>query len=219
MSDAVPSPRRTMLVGLTGGVASGKSAVARRFGALGIPVIDTDVLAREVVAPGTPGLKQVVGEFGDTVLQADGSLDRAGLRAMVFADPARRRRLEAILHPKILDRLRAASAAAGGPYQIHVIPLLVESGLETSVDRVLLVDCDEETQITRLKRRDGETETAARRILGSQAARQARLEKADDVIRNEGAESDLDPLVARMDRFYRELAARGDFSARGLCLP
>ncbi|KPK54814.1 MAG: hypothetical protein AMJ59_24510 [Gammaproteobacteria bacterium SG8_31] len=208
-----------MLVGLTGGIASGKSAVAKLFLDLGVPVIDTDELAREVVAPGTPGLEIVRRAFGDGVLANDGSLDRARLRHMVFANPARRAHLEKILHPLILRRLQAASADAGGPYQIHVVPLLVESGLERTVDRVLVVDCSEHRQISRLMGRDGETEESARRILAAQSGRQARLSAADDVILNEGQVADLAPLVARLDAFYRGLAESGEFSSPGLRLP
>ncbi len=208
-----------MRVGLTGGIASGKSLVARLFGELGVTVIDTDALARVVVAPGTPGLESLVREFGGRILKPDGSLDRAGLRNIVFSDPASRRRLEEILHPLILAELESAASAAGGPYQIHVVPLLVESGLENKMDRVLVVDCGEEFQISRLKSRDGETEAGARRILASQATREERLAVADDVILNEGAQKDLPPLVARLDGFYRDLAATGRFSAAGLRLP
>jgi dephospho-CoA kinase len=213
------SAQRPMLVGLTGGIASGKSAVAKLFLDLGVPVIDTDELAREVVAPGTPGLEIVRRAFGDGVLANDGSLDRARLRHMVFANPARRAHLEEILHPLILRRLQAASADAGGPYQIHVVPLLVESGLERKVDRVLVVDCSEHRQISRLMGRDGETEESARRILAAQSGRQARLSAADDVILNEGQVADLAPLVARLDAFYRGLAESGEFSSPGLRLP
>ena len=213
------SAQRPMLVGLTGGIASGKSAVAKLFLDLGVPVIDTDELAREVVAPGTPGLEIVRRAFGDGVLANDGSLDRARLRHMVFANPDRRAHLEKILHPLILRRLQAASADAGGPYQIHVVPLLVESGLERTVDRVLVVDCSEHRQISRLMGRDGETEESARRILAAQSGRQARLSAADDVILNEGQVADLAPLVARLDAFYRGLAESGEFSSPGLRLP
>ena len=219
MTAAGISTHRPMRVGLTGGIASGKSLVARLFRGLGVPVIDTDDLARVVVAPGTTGLERLVGEFGVRILKPDGSLDRAGLRNIVFSDPSRRRRLEEILHPLILDELEAASSAAGGPYQIHVIPLLVESRLERKMDRVLVVDCAEKSQISRLKSRDSETEAGARRILASQATRKERLAAADDVILNEGLEKDLPPVVARLDGFYRDLAATGQFSAPGLRLP
>jgi len=130
-----------LLVGLTGGIASGKSLVARLFSECGAVVIDTDELARQVVAPGAPGLERVRAEFGNDVIAGDGSLDRAALRQRVFRDPDLRHRLESILHPLILDALSAASKDAGGQYQVLVIPLLVESGLKSRVDRVLVVDC------------------------------------------------------------------------------
>jgi len=137
----------------------------------------------------------------------------------VFRDPDRRRRLEAILHPLILDALTAASRDAGGTYQILVIPLLVESGLEERVDRVLVVDCAEEEQIRRLVQRDGETDEGARRIVAAQIDRASRLAAADDVIVNEGERAALEPLVETLDRFYRRLAEQEDFSAPGMRLP
>lgn len=211
--------RPPLLIALTGGIATGKTLVARLFSERGVAVIDTDELARRVVAPGTPGLARVRAEFGERVVSGDGTLDRLALRRLVFRDRELRLRLEAILHPLILDALSAASETAGGPYQILVIPLLVESGLENRVDRVLVVDCSEDTQVTRLLARDGETDEDARRILAAQADRSSRLAAADDVIVNEGAPADLVPLVDRLDRFYRDLAARGDYSAPGIRLP
>ncbi|MGQ0834035.1 MAG: dephospho-CoA kinase [Gammaproteobacteria bacterium] len=173
-------------IGLTGGIASGKSTVAKLFAALGIPVIDTDEIAREVVAPGSALLPQLVARFGDGILNREGSLDRAALRAIVFADFAARAELEALTHPAILERMRARSAAAGGPYQILAIPLLVEKGAAREVDRVLVVDAGEAAQIRRLQARDGATLEQARAILAAQAPRAARLAIADDVIVNDG---------------------------------
>jgi len=213
------SIRRPMRVGLTGGIASGKTSVAALFGDLGVPVIDTDRIARDVVGPGTPGLEEVRQVFGDHVITADGSLDRVRLRQSIFEDPKLRVRLETILHPRILSEMESASAAAGGPYQILVIPLLVESDLSSRVDRVLVVDCDEEQQITRLMRRDGETEAGALKILAAQAKRSDRLSAADDVILNTGKPADLLPMIVRLDHFYRKLAASGNFAAPGLRLP
>jgi len=213
------SEQAPLLIGLTGGIASGKTLVAALFSERGAIVIDTDELARQVVAPGTPGLATVRAEFGDRVVSGDGVLDRLALRRLVFGNPALRRRLEAILHPLILDALAAASGTAGGPYQILVIPLLVESGLEDRVDRVLVVDCSEDTQLARLLARDGDTDEDARHILAAQADRSGRLAAADDVILNEGSPTDLVPLVEQLDHFYRDLAARGDFSAPGIRLP
>jgi dephospho-CoA kinase len=194
-------------VGLTGGIASGKTTVARLFEALGVPVIDTDRLAREVVAPGQPLLARIAERFGNAVLAPDGSLDRAALRSIVFADSAARAALEQMTHPAIQALLEQRSATAGGPYQIHVIPLLVETGAQRKrVDRVLVVDCSEELQIRRLQARDGSTLEQARSILAAQVSREARLAVADDIIVNGG---DLQPLrdqVAALHARYLQLA-------------
>jgi dephospho-CoA kinase len=173
-------------VGLTGGIASGKTTVARLFAALGVPVIDTDELAREVVAPGGPLLPRIAARFGPDVIGSDGSLDRAALRSLVFADPKARADLEALTHPPILEAMRARSRDAGGPYQLLVIPLLVETGLRREVDRVLVVDADEAVRLRRLQARDGATLDAARALLAAQVERETRLAAADDVIVNDG---------------------------------
>jgi dephospho-CoA kinase len=198
--------RRVFRVGLTGGIASGKSTVARLFEALGVPVIDTDVLAREVVAPGQPLLGQIAARFGTGVLAADGSLDRAALRTLVFADPAARADLEQLTHPAIRALLEERSAKLRGAYQLLVIPLLVETAGRTPVDRVLVVDCSETLQIRRLQARDGATLEQARQILGAQATREARLAAADDVILNEGDLGAVRDQVAGMHAKYLELA-------------
>lgn len=194
-------------VGLTGGIASGKSTVAGMFAALGVPVIDTDVIARDVVAPGTPGLGAVAAAFGPEVLLPDGVLDRHRLRTLVFDEPARRRQLEAILHPRIGSRMEELSATAGGPYQVLVIPLLFESGLERRVDRVLVVDCSESVQRERLMVRDGESAASADRILAAQLDRQARLKGADDVVANAGTLEDLRRRVLDLHGAYLRMAA------------
>lgn len=194
-------------IGLTGGIASGKSAAATAFAALGVPVLDTDVIAREVVEPGQPGLARIVAEFGERVLDGDGKLDRGALRALVFADPAARRQLEAMLHPAIWARLERQSATAGGPYQVFVIPLLIESNAADAVDRVLVVDCAVETQMRRLRERDGEGEAGSRAMLAAQASREQRLAAADDVLNNDGTLQDLQDRVEALDRSYRAMAA------------
>lgn len=193
-------------VGLTGGIASGKSTVADRFAALGVPVIDTDQIAREVVAPGTPGLEAVVVAFGPEVLQPDGTLDRRRLRKLAFATTGRRRQLEAILHPRIRERMEALCSSSGGPYQILVIPLLIESGLLTRVDRVLVVDCSESVQRTRLRVRDGESTAGADRLLAAQADRETRLSQADDVLVNEGTRDELQRRVQEFHATYLQFA-------------
>src|SRR5271154_2628531 len=148
---------RPFRVGLTGGIASGKSTATKFFGALGVPIIDTDQVARDVVEPGQPPLERLVERFGTTILTPDGHLDRPALRDIVFSDPKARADLEALTHPAIGAALEARSATAGGPYQVLVIPLLVEKNLGAHVDRVLVVDCDEELQVRRLRDRDGST--------------------------------------------------------------
>ena len=198
--------RRVFRVGLTGGIASGKSTVARLFEALGVPVIDTDVLAREVVAPGEPLLAQIAARFGAGVLAEDGSLDRSALRAIVFADAAARADLEQLTHPAIRARLEALSALLGGQYQLLVIPLLVETGGRTPVDRVLVVDCSEALQIRRLQARDGATLAQAHQILAAQATREARLAMANDVIVNEGDLGAVRDRVAALHATYLKLA-------------
>lgn len=194
-------------IGLTGGVASGKSTVARMFEALGATVIDTDVIAREVVEPGQPGLERVKQAFGAEAIGPDGRLERTRLRALVFADNAKRRRLESILHPLIRERTLAKLRSAEGPYAIVVVPLLVETGFGELVDRVLVVDVAVETQLERLLARDRITPSEARAMIEAQIGRAARLEAADDVIDNDG---DLDSMRTRVEalhRRYLELAA------------
>ena len=195
-------------IGLTGGIASGKSAAAAVFAGLGVPVIDSDVIAREVVAPDSPGLAAIRARFGDGVLQADGQLDRRALRAQVFADPAARRDLEALTHPLIRQRMATLSAAAGGPYQIHAIPLLVEGGAKRpGIDRVLVIDCPETLQIQRVMARDRVDEAGARAVLAAQATRAQRLAAADDVIVNDRGLDALQDAVTALHRRYLELAA------------
>jgi dephospho-CoA kinase len=199
---------RAYRVGLTGGIASGKSTAAKFFGALGVPILDSDQIARDVVEPGQPPLERLVERFGRKILTADGHLDRPALRDIVFSDPKARADLEALTHPAIGAALEARSAAAGGPYQILVIPLLVEKNLAAHVDRVLVVDCDEELQIRRLRDRDGSTPQQVQAILRAQAPRAARLKAADDVIHNDTDMSAVREQVAALHARYLELAAR-----------
>jgi dephospho-CoA kinase len=197
---------RPFRVGLTGGIASGKSTAAKFFGALGIPIIDTDQLARDVVEPGQPPLERLVERFGPSILTADGHLDRPALRNIVFSDPKARADLEALTHPAIGVAVEQRSAEAGGIYQILVIPLLVEKSLGSQLDRVLVVDCDEELQIRRLQARDGSTLEQARAILNAQASRSARLKAAHDVIKNDGDMSSVRDQVQQLHARYLELA-------------
>lgn len=196
-------------VGLTGGIASGKSAVAQRLARLGAVIIDSDLLAREAVAPGTVGLSAVVSRFGEGVLGADGALNRAALARIVFADPEARKDLEAIIHPAVRrEAARLAAAASADAVVVQVIPLLVETGQADGFDVVVVVDVDPEVQLRRLQSRDdlGEPEAVAR--VASQASRDQRLAAADVVIGNSGSMADLsagvDQLWAQLGRLARQ---------------
>ena len=196
---------RRLRIGLTGGIASGKSTVAARFSELRIPVIDADQSSRSVVAPGQPGLEAVVARFGASLLTADGELERRALRQLIFADPRKRRDLEAILHPLIRADMEQRAMQAVGPYVILEIPLLVEAGGRDRVDRILVVDADEAVQLQRLMTRDGESLQSARAMLAAQANRAARLEAADDVLVNSGTVSELRQAVDRLHQRYLRL--------------
>jgi len=203
----VPAMNRPLRVGLTGGIASGKTTVAQLFARLGAPVIDTDIIAREIVEPGRPALAQVVAAFGQGVLDAEGRLDRRRMRDRIFNDPGARRQLETILHPAIRAEMERQSHAAGGAYQVLVIPLLTEGGRRDHLDRVLLVDAPEETQIQRLMLRDGVNREQAQASLNAQATRAQRLAMADDVIRNIGREAELAERVEALHRQYLAIAS------------
>jgi dephospho-CoA kinase len=209
----MPTPLR---IGLTGGIASGKSAVALRFSELGVPVIDADESARIVVAPGSPGLAEVIGKFGENLLTADGALDRRSLRNLIFSHPGRRRELEAMLHPLIRADMERRASAASGPYLVMAIPLLIESHGRERVDRVLVVDVSEEVQLKRLMERDGSTPEQARAILAAQASRASRLDAADDVVRNEGTLSELSDAVDQLHQRYLDLAGAKNGRTGGL---
>ena len=195
-------------VGLTGGIGSGKSTVADCFAAHGVPVIDTDAIARQLTVPGSAALKAIRAAFGKTVMQADGTLDRAGLRRLVFADAAARHQLEAILHPRIRQEVEQALATLAAPYAIIVIPLLVETGgYRDLLNRVLVVDCPEELQIARVMARNGLTYGDVHAILAAQAGRAERLSAADDVIINAATPAALAAEVSLLHQRYLALAA------------
>ncbi|MGB5352775.1 MAG: dephospho-CoA kinase [Woeseia sp.] len=194
-------------IGLTGGIASGKSTVAEMFAELDVPVIDTDIIAREVVEPGQPALAEIRERFGATVLDAAGRLDRAAMRKIVFAEPDKRRELEETLHPRIRRETERQALAKGGEYQLIVVPLLVESPMRESMDRVLVVDVPEPVQLARLLARDAENAAQAEAMIAAQASRAARLAIADDIISNDGSLESTRRQVQRLDRQYRKLAA------------
>jgi len=197
----------SFVVGLTGGIGSGKSAVGRLFEQLGIAVIDTDAIAHQLTTPGGAAMPAIRAIFGDAVATADGALDRAAMRAIVFADPPARKRLEGILHPMIREESERRLAGADSPYAILMVPLLVESGsYRERVDRVAVVDCDVETQIARVMQRNGLARAEIERILAAQATRTQRLEAADDVIDNDRNLADLEPQIERLHASYLALA-------------
>lgn len=193
-------------VALTGGIASGKSEVERRFAARGVEIIDADLVAREVIAIGTPALQEIVAAFGSRAIGADGALDRRAMRERVFGDADARKRLETIIHPRVRQALQERATAVCSAYGMLVIPLFVESGEYHWVDRVLVVDVPRETQIQRLCARDGITEELAEAMLAAQASREQRLAIADDVIDNTTSLEALDDNVEALHRHYLSLA-------------
>lgn len=199
-----------LAVALTGGVGSGKSTVAGLFARLGVPVIDADEISRALTAPGSPVLDLIAEAFGARFVNPGGHLDRAALRALVFADPAARKRLESILHPRIHSEMRRRLAQLSAPYAVLEIPLLFETGQTDIADRILVVDLPESEQISRVQRRSGLEAAEIRRIVDSQAPRSQRLEGADDVIDNSGEPVALEDRTRRLHRYYLELAATRD---------
>jgi dephospho-CoA kinase len=190
-------------VGLTGGIGCGKSTVADMFAARGAGIVDTDVLAHQLTAPGGAAMPALVQEFGANFATPDGALDRTRMRDLVFADPGARARLEGILHPMIRAATMDAAMSVAGAYVIFVVPLLVESGTWRSrVQRVLAIDCQEATQIARVMARNGLPEAQVKAIMAAQASRTQRLAAADDVIDNDGGQDALAPQVDRLHQFY-----------------
>jgi dephospho-CoA kinase len=197
----------TFCVGLTGGIGCGKTRATEMFEALGAGVVDTDVISRELTAPGGGAMSSIAAEFGPEFVLPDGSLDRPRMRALVFGNPEARRRLEAILHPLIRDESRRRIAASTAPYVLIVVPLLLETGsYRDLVSRVLVVDCDEARQIERVMARSGLTQEDVRSIMSTQLSRSARLARADDVLCNDGGISELRREVTRLHQKYLQEA-------------
>jgi dephospho-CoA kinase len=194
------------VVGLTGGIGSGKTAVSNRFAALGIDIVDADVVARVVVEPGTPALAQIREHFGADILQADGQLDRAKLRSVVFADAQAKRWLEQVLHPLIAAEVSRQLQAAASPYALFVSPLLIEAGQIDFCDRVVVVDAPEVAQLSRTTARDNNTEAQVKSIMGAQLSRNERLASASDVIDNSGSLEQLDQAVDALHHTFLALA-------------
>lgn len=207
-----------LTVGLTGGVASGKSTAAEAFRALGAPLLNADEVAREVVARGSPALERIRAEFGAAFLK-NGELDRPKMRQHVFGDGSARRALERITHPAIRERMVAWRDAQAGPYCVLDVPILIESGMDALVDRVLVIDAPEDVQVERLRARDRVGNELARQMLAAQAPREQRLARAHDCILNTGTVPELCAAVGRLHAFYLDLARSGRKRAPGLRLP
>jgi dephospho-CoA kinase len=196
------------VVGLTGGIGSGKSAAADEFARLGATVVDTDAIAHELTGAGGAAIPEVKRLFGGAFVDASGAMDRERMRDLVFSDPAQKQRLEGLLHPMIRAESARRTAAASGPYVLLVVPLLVESaGYRERVGRVLVVDCPEELQVTRVRQRRGMPEAEIRRIMASQVQRKKRLAAADDVIDNSGDIAALQQQVRKLHESYLKIAA------------
>lgn len=195
-----------LVVGLTGGIGSGKTTAARLFAELGVPVIDTDQIARELVEPGQPALEEVVASFGPEVLTREGDLDRARMRQLVFQDPDQRRRLEAILHPRVRETVQQRVRDLDAPYCVVAIPLLIETGQRDLVDRILVVDAPPTAQLARATKRDGTSVAEVQAIMASQATREERLAAADEVLLNDGDRARLTAQVMELHARYSELA-------------
>lgn len=200
--------RPALVIGITGGIGSGKTTVANLFADLGVPVIDADDLARRAVARGEPGYEEIVKDFGSEILDEAGELDRRKMREHVFSGSDNRARLEAIVHPRVYAMMKQLLDNLECPYAIVVVPLLIETGGREIVDRVLVVDSPEKLQIERTLRRDGTTREGVERILAAQTDRRSRLAVADDVIENAASEPDLEDAVGRLHHRYLEEAAR-----------
>ena len=204
--------RKTLKIGLTGGIASGKTTLANLFACRAAPIIDTDAIARQVVEPGTAGLEAIKEQFGEGTIRADGRLDRAGLANLIFTDPTARQRLEQILHPLIQQRVNLYLGAITAPYALIVVPLLIETGMDTAMDRVLVLDISETQQLKRITARDGISSAEAQQRINSQASRQQRQAKADQIIHNEGNIKRLDRKVLQLHGEY-VLAAQANSQA------
>ena len=199
------SPHSRFIVGLTGGIGSGKTTVANIFSSLGVEIIDADEISRDLVKVGSSCLDQIKAHFGSSVIANDGSLDRAALRGIVFANEQEKQWLENLLHPLVRDEIVTRVSAAAGDYVIIVVPLLVESGSYDFVDRILVVDVPEQLQIERIRTRDGSSEELIRQMLASQISREERLQHADDVIDNN---TDMDALASRVSELHASYLAQ-----------
>ncbi len=197
-----------LVIGLTGSIGSGKTTVANLFAQHGVPIVDADVLSRTVTQTGMPAYNQIVARFGQGIVNADGGLDRSALREIIFNEPEERRWLEALLHPMILERMQAEIRQLQAPYCLAVIPLLLESEAVQFIQRILVVDVHEETQLERAIMRDKSTKEKIKRIIKTQVSRDQRLAKADDVIDNTGNQESLAKQVDKLHQKYLKLAGK-----------
>jgi dephospho-CoA kinase len=194
--------QKKLIVGLTGGIGSGKSEVSRRFQALGITVVDADEVARQVVAPGQPALADIAKHFGSNILLPDGELDRAQLRKIIFSQPEQKRWLESLLHPLINTQIRQQLVAAQSPYVMLSSPLLLETRQHELVDRILVIDASEALQIARASNRDANNEDQIKAIMGTQLDRNERISRSDDIIHNHGILLELDDQISKLHQQY-----------------
>lgn len=193
-------------IALSGGIASGKTYVSNKFSSLGVDIIDTDIIAHEIVLPGRSALEEITDNFGKSVLQKDGALNRRLMRKIVFEDSKKRLILESILHPKIQNEVKNKISSLDGPYQIIVVPLLTKSPILKQVNRILIIDCDEKKQLKRLIKRDGISTKLASQIMSSQSDRKERLSIADDIILNDDDFDSLDTQIINLHRCYLDLS-------------
>jgi len=193
-------------IGLTGGIASGKSTICRLFSKYDVPIIDADIIARQLVEPDQIAFHEIVHAFGPDIVRSDGTLDRSALRQLIFSNPVAKTQLEAILHPMISQRLQQQSDALDTPYCILAIPLLIESKLQQSVDRILVIDISIELQLERLCQRDKLSPIDAQLMINSQCSREQRLSFADDIITNNRSFNDLEKIIFNLNQKYRKLA-------------
>ena len=193
-------------IALSGGIASGKTYVSNKFSSLGVDIIDTDIIAHEIVLPGRSALEEITDNFGKSVLQKDGALNRKLMRKIVFEDSKKRLILESILHPKIQNEVKNKISSLNGPYQIIVVPLLTKSPILKQVNRILIIDCDEKKQLKRLIKRDGISTKLASQIMSSQSDRKERLSIADDIILNDDDFYSLDTQIINLHRCYLDLS-------------
>ena len=189
-------------IALSGGIASGKTYVSNKFSSLGVDIIDTDIIAHEIVLPGRSALEEITDNFGKSVLQKDGALNRKLMRKIIFEDSKKRLILESILHPKIQNEVKNKISSLNGPYQIIVVPLLTKSPILKQVNRILIIDCDEKKQLKRLIKRDGISTKLASQIMSSQSDRKERLSIADDIILNDDDFDILDTQIINLHRYY-----------------